>query len=352
MKRVYQSDQFKQHQRQRARSEAKARRERADYVRLRGQSVIGLSERGRAEKSERKRLPRVAAPDDFSFRSNTDACIRFFNQLVGLARKSKGTFVVLKDVKRISGDAIAILCSIKQEYSKRHLEFKGDRPTKEEIRDEFERSGFFNYVQGGVHHHNRHSKDEISTQGDHMVRPERTAEIIKKAARTVWGEERRCPGIQKSLIECMGNTKEHAHPMENTSERWWLSVHHDDVKHEVTFSFVDYGVGIFESLGKKRNEFIEFFKRWGSSSNPDLMQQILEGELKRSEQGTRTGLVNRGKGLPGIREALNRNQLCDLLIVSNNVRADVSGVKYDQLSENFGGTFLQWKLRIDNSSLS
>lgn len=353
MKRVYQSHRYKRYARKRGRRSARDRRHRALWELLREQRIIGLDRKERQELARSHKIEAVKAPRIFSFRDNTEQSIKFVNRLMSLAKRGHGASVDLTRVEQLSTDATAILCSVAHEFGKKNLHFAGNKPANEKVCDEFERSGFFKHVHGMVLERNQVTKDEITTQGDKRVRSEKTAEIIGQAARTIWNEDRRCPGVQKSLIECMGNTKEHSNPYGDMGERWWLSVHHDDNAREVTFSFVDYGVGIFESLVKKRKRglFGSFFDKFRDSPNPELLKQILNGAMKSSTEGTRTELVNRGKGLPGIHDAMKRKQLCDLVIISNNVRAFVDSETYQELKETFNGTFLQWKVTADSDNL-
>ncbi|MBK8228482.1 MAG: hypothetical protein IPK70_15085 [Flavobacteriales bacterium] len=353
MKRVYQEHKHKRFTRKRARRAARDRELWLLWKTDQNKRLNGLGRKERQEAVHSHKVEIVKAPDVFSFRDNTEPSIKFVNRLMALAKRGHGAHVNLQGVEQLSNDATAILCSVAHEFSKKRLRFEGNKPENEKVCDEFERSGFFKHVQGMVLERNQESKDEITTKGDKRVRSEKTAEIIGQAARTIWGEERRCPGVQKSLIECMGNTKEHSNPYGNMGERWWLSVHHDDATREVTFSFVDYGVGIFESLVKKKKKglFGLFFDKFRDSPNPELLKQILNGELKSSTEGTRTELVNRGKGLPGIHDAMKRKQLCDLVIISNNVRAFVDNETYQELKETFNGTFLQWKVTANSDNL-
>lgn len=353
MKKVYQSPRYKRYVRKRMRRAARDRTNRLLWERAQHRRFIGLDLKERQEITRSHKVETVKAPEIFSFRDNTEPSIKFVNRLMALAKKGHGAQVNLQAVVQLSNDATAILCSVAHEFSRKRLRFAGNKPINEKVCDEFERSGFFKHVQGMVLERNRDTRDEITTQGDKRVLSEKTAKIIEQAAKTIWAEERRCPGVQKSLIECMGNTKEHSNPYGDMGERWWLSVHHDESAREVTFSFVDYGVGIFESLVKKKQKglFGSFFDKFRDSPNPELLRQILNGELKHSTEGTRTAMVNRGKGLPGINDAMKRNQICDLVIISNNVRAFVDKGSYQELTETFNGTFLQWKVTSNNESL-
>ena len=78
--------------------------------------------------------------------------------------------------------------------------------------------------------------------------------------------------------------------------------------------------------------------------NDEILELIISGKLHR----TVTGKYSRGKGLPGIGEALKRNQLTNLIIISNDVAGYISQNKYQKLSSMFNGTYVYWELNANN----
>ena len=168
--------------------------------------------------------------------------------------------------------------------------------------------------------------------------------MLERAGKTICGIERRFRGAYTVLIELMHNTNNHASGTINKTENWWLSVTHNHKEKIVSISFVDYGVGIFESLNSKSigDKFFESFMQLLKlkKENHELLALILKGELHK----TSTGQPNRGKGLPGIYSALERQQIADLVIITNDVIANVSENTYKKLDKPFSGTFIHWHL--------
>jgi hypothetical protein len=70
---------------------------------------------------------------------------------------------------------------------------------------------------------------------------------------------------------------------------------------------------------------------------------LMSGELHR----TVTGEHFRGKGLPGIKEVFERQQISNLFVISNNVFANVTKDEYNKISSNFSGTFVFWEINYD-----
>jgi len=66
---------------------------------------------------------------------------------------------------------------------------------------------------------------------------------------------------------------------------------------------------------------------------------------------TVTGQHFRGKGLPGIKEVLDRNQISNLHIISNDVFTNVQNDNYHLLNNEFSGTFVSWELNESNQNL-
>ena len=71
---------------------------------------------------------------------------------------------------------------------------------------------------------------------------------------------------------------------------------------------------------------------------------LLEGDMHMSV----TGQHFRGKGIPGIKQVLDRKQISNLSIISNDVTADVTNNIYLKLNNQFSGTFIAWELNESN----
>ena len=57
-----------------------------------------------------------------------------------------------------------------------------------------------------------------------------------------------------------------------------------------------------------------------------------------------TGLSYRGKGLPSIYRAQERGHLKSLVIIANDVYANIAADDYHSLKENFPGTLIYWEI--------
>ncbi len=303
-----------------------------------------------------KAYVKVWAPQKLSFINNTNEVIGFIQKLEKHFLRRTKVFVVLSDVDIIEYDAIVVLLSIMAKFRAEKIGFNGNFPHNTIARKILIDSGFFSNLFPSLSKSKKlkiAKHHSILTHAWVEVDPLLANDLIAKASKTVWGKPRRCPGIQRSLLELMQNTHNHADRSGEGGKQWWLSVNHRKREKIVSFSFVDFGVGVFSSLqGKKSGEkFYGGLSRLRSllpyNSNADLLKSILKGELHK----TVTGKYYRGKGLPGIYEVSQRKQASKLHVITNDVYADVEGDKYKVLSKNFSGTFIYWEINEESHNL-
>ncbi len=297
----------------------------------------------------------VLAPGVFSFIENAEGVARFISELNRLYIKNKEVFVRMSEVIRIDYSAIVVLLSIMVKFKSSGIPFNGDFPINPTAKRMLVESGFFKYIGESIEEEDRYDLSKghgIHTHAFKNVDAPLGSEIILSASNTIWGEARRCQGVQATLLELMQNTNNHADIEKKGVKHWWLSVQHVKKERKVIFSFVDFGVGIFQSLARKpaNDKFfgiLEKLKRlFTSKDNADVLRLILRGELHK----TVTGQYYRGKGLPGIADAMERKQLSGLYIITNDVYANIAKGEFNTMSYSFDGTFVCWEVSEENAS--
>ncbi|MCP5275419.1 MAG: hypothetical protein H6936_11360 [Burkholderiales bacterium] len=322
---------------------------------------LGLAqEEIKEKKSFKNKYPnyvKVIAPEVFSFIKNTNEVIELIEHLKKLYDSNQKVYVVLEHVKETDYSAIVVLLSIMVKFKTKNIDFNGSIPSENEPRQMLEQSGFFKNLYKKFTEHDSYDISTIGPNGIHTHAAKKvdsalSSQIITSATKYIWGEARRCQGVQRVLIELMQNTNNHAEIGKLGEKHWWLSVNQDKNSKKVSFSFVDFGVGIFTNLAYKPTEskFYGWVQKLSSKiqygNNADLLELILKGELHR----TVTGEHYRGKGLPGIAEVMRRNQISNLHIITNDVFCCASNGIYRTLSNSFSGTFVYWELGEDNDS--
>lgn len=359
MKRYQTTYKYKKHNSRRAKRSLKKKLAFKDYRRKKNISELGLSKEERKHKRQfedpYKDYKKVHAPKNLSFIDNSIEVVQFIDTLKQQYDKNKKVFVVLKDVEQISYDAIVVLLSIMVKFKAKNIKFNGDFPADESAREILDESHFLKYLYQKFRDEDRYSlgqKSSIHTHAWKNVDSELGGELIRQASKTIWGEERRCQGVQRTLIELMLNTNNHADDAKKGEKHWWLSVHHDEEGQKVSFAFIDFGVGVFTSLNNKRSgskffgalEKLKEKVKYGN--NAELLKLILDGTLHR----TATQKPYHGKGLPGINMAQERNQISNLNIITNNVHANVSNDSFKIIPKSFSGTFVYWEVNQNNVS--
>lgn len=291
----------------------------------------------------------LTAPQYFSFIEEPEKTIKFINKLEYLYLKHKSVYLDLQNIKSLDHSAVTVLVSVMFSFKSRNISFHGNLPHKRELAKILIDSGFFKYLSkpiGKKIEYTIGKENQIFARANKEVNSELGLIVMAEATTTIWGVKRTCKGLQRTLLELMQNTNNHAELREKGAKHWWLSVNHDKREKKVSFYFVDYGVGIFESLkskptGNKWFGWIEKLRnKFKYGGNDEVLKLLLNGDMHM----TVTGQHFRGKGLPGIKEVLDRNQISNLKIISNNVYADVRKDKYTKLSNEFSGTFVTWEL--------
>ncbi len=357
MKKSLQSEKWKEFSKMRSRRESKARERFKKYRREKNKKKF--RKRKFELKHENEHGVNIVAPKVFSLILNPEETIKFINKIERHLRQRKKVFIVLTQVEKIDYGAIAVLFSIMDLFTLHKVKFNGNKPDNDIAFTKLESSGFFKQL----YRENRNKiqyrtgdANQIFTKSNKQVESALGLPVMIEATETVWGEKRAAKGLQRILVELMHNTNNHAGGNNKKGfERWCLSVNHDKENRRVEFVFVDYGVGIFNSLNEKQkgdkwygwqNLVQKYFKIPLADANNVLLEKLLSGEIHL----TVTKKDFRGKGLPGIKEVFDRNQISNLFILSNNAYADVSKENYIQLSQNFSGTFLYWELCYSNEN--
>lgn len=305
---------------------------------------------------------RISAPRNFSLIDNTDEVLGFIERLMSAYSKRLKVFVALRQLKNISSDAIVLLLSNVVEFKAVGLDFNGNKPKDEKVAAKLENSGFFKilYDESESAKENFQGQKSISiedqkdiyTHATKSVDSELTASLIEKSAEFLWGSRRRCPGVQRILIELMQNTNNHA--SRNAGEKyWWLSVSRAHNPKRVCFSFIDYGMGIFRSLATKGTDdkFYGWLDKMKQVCMPENHHEVLNKMMTGEFHQTVTGKSYRGKGIPGIYKQINRGSITKLITISNDAFANATVNDFHHLVHPLSGTFVYWEVEANCNNL-
>lgn len=304
---------------------------------------------------------KIKAPNNFSIVENEEGTLGFIREIKESYGHKKKTFINLHSITHITNDALLLLLSNMVRFRAKRIPFDGNFPKNKNCRRIVMNSGFLESLYDDIKSDNSYYLQgrtcSFHTHANKRVDQKMTDIIIEKAAQTIWGEPRRCPKVQRTFIELMQNTNNHAADIQG-GKHWWLSVSHDPINKKVVMSFLDFGKGIFRSLEGKKPEdkfyhWREVIKKYWPlvKSNDKKFELILQGALYKDQPVTVTRDYKRGKGLPGIYTALQKNDIQNLVIITNNVYANVSKNDYHVMSNEFDGTFVSWEMNESINSL-
>lgn len=301
-------------------------------------------------------LTNISAPIKFSLISHPNEVITFINKLEEFYLAKIPVHIDLKEVTLLDYSAVTILVSVMFSFKSRKIRFNGNFPKDKKLARILIESDFFKYLQKPISdkiEYKLGKENQIFTRANKEVNAELGSVVMYESTKTIWNVPRVCKGLQRTILELMQNTNNHAGLNNKGEEHWWISVNHDKANRKVSFIFIDYGIGIFESLKHKpqSNKWFGWFEKIKTKlqhgGNEEILRLLLNGDMHL----TVTGQHFRGKGLPGIKQVVDRNQISNLIIISNGVFADVSNDNYQTLRCEFSGTFVMWELNENNENI-
>lgn len=286
----------------------------------------------------------LQAPEIFSFSKNGLETVEYFAQMEQRFELSQPTFVDLERVKEMTPDAIMYLLSLMDVYSQQEfVKVRGNKPLKPKPRELLEESGFFDFVNTREPVI-RHNTKVLSIQTGELVESKVAEEVVNFARRCLNRErDSVSAGTYTNLLECMGNTKGHAYTQNLPYKpKWWLVAVHDETKRCVSFTILDYGLGIPTTVRKTLLEQAARFLDSVSISSKYSIDHYLVNSALRGELRTRTGVKYRGKGLPRIYSNHNRQLTENLVVVSDKAYVNLGSGELLDLSTPLQGTVLSW----------
>ncbi len=168
-------------------------------------------------------------------------------------------------------------------------------------------------------------------------------DMAKVGSEYVFGEGHKVREVFEILIECMANTNNHASGDGDDIYDWWLVVNSSESSRKVNYTILDLGVGVFESSPMKRyKKDITQKVVKAITHNSFWVSDLLAGKIK-----SRTGLEQRGKGIPRIHKRSQSDKIKSPILVSNDVFVDLKTGEGRRLDSNFSGTLVHFELSED-----
>lgn len=245
----------------------------------------------------------------------------------------------LSSVKEVDTGALSFLLAKVNEITKtRRVVISGDLPNEPNCKKYIEESGFLDYMTDLTgKRFERHSDNFLVKIGDKKTDSEQVGRLIKKCVKKLTGQENHYPPVYSILQEMSGNSVEHANI---SNKNWLLGVNfnyaEDGSVIDVIFTMTDVGFGILNTLVRK------FGVRLAETltKNTSILYRAFERKY-----GSSTEEINRNRGLPLIKDRYEKQYICDLKVITNDVVLDFNDLDNSTtLGKNFPGTFYYWKI--------
>ncbi len=290
----------------------------------------------------------IKAPANFSLINNTEEVLGFFKEAAALLSNRNQVDFDLRDIKDLTSDAIALLIAkIKDKNFTRGLSIKGNKPVKKELKRIFDESGFLEHVKSEYKPPKNEKNFLIHQVTNNKVSPDIAKKVGILSVKHSFKNDKKFQPIYKIMIECMANTDNHAGLNKQGVYDWWLFTYCDPVRNITTFTFLDLGVGIFNSNpvnSYKSNVLKGIDQVTGlnltSRDNIKLIPKLFSGEIYTS----RTAEKKRGQGLPSVQESSKNEHIKNFTIITNNVKIKLPSLESEVLSNKLNGTLLYWEL--------
>lgn len=307
----------------------------------------------RVARQLRAEIEAVKAPRVLSFLLAPNETAHFFSDVEQRCARERNVYLDFSDTLELTPEAVAVLVSraTEQKYNHGMLVFN-NLPPVGPAREVFEHSGALDYLRSIERAGEPDGRGEIVRRRVGKTKKTRsgtgtdrrpTNELTQAAFDRVRGTPYQFDGVQSIFGELLDNTAEHAAPEANRFERWHASAYADRERQVVSFTFLDNGQGIFESL--ERKGLLDHFARLFTTGRADLLRRLLDRSAAQGfrQYQSRTGKPYRGRGLPRLKKALDRNQISALTLVTNNVIARVAEDDFQLLETDFDGTLVYWE---------
>tara|TARA_B110000114_G_C15010672_1_gene364634 strand:+ start:60 stop:1067 length:1008 start_codon:yes stop_codon:yes gene_type:complete len=332
MKKLYTTSKYKKRNNRRAKKSFRNKQSRLN------KTYQPNKENTTSEPVVRKPTQNIEAPLEFSLIENTDNVLAYFKE----AREYLGEgYPINFDISKITSltsDAIILqIARIKDQRFHSKTTILGNAPENPDLKELFMQSGFYDYVKTNGQKPNK-TDTLIHKITNNKVEPAIAKEACLVGLKHVFGNEEIFDPLYDVLIEVMQNTNNHAGETRGMYD-WWIHIYNDPISKTSKYTFLDLGVGIFDSLP------VRDFKRkvgetLGLNNNKDLVKPLFDGKIK-----SRTARPERGKGIPQVYDSSKHIAFDKFILISNDIRVNLKNMDIKKLKHDFSGTLFYWELK-------
>jgi hypothetical protein len=290
----------------------------------------------------------IEFPENVRLIENPNKVLPYFNLAFKYFNKRNNVEFDLSNVNHFSPESLAFFtaCVADKRFTN-NMFAKGELPKSKILKQLFMESGFFDHVSlgnGSVNPKSSENNKLIHNETNNKVETGIASEVCSFVMKKIGFEfEDDMEPLYVTLIEAMQNTNNHASANSNDSYNWWLYTYEDRFNHLLHFTFLDIGVGVFNSLSV-RNWMEKLKKAANFTSNLNLVDDLINGRIRSSTKRT-----DRGKGIPQIYDSSLDSIFEDFYILSNDILMNTKSNKRVLLSEEFHGTLYYWTIKTKSN---
>lgn len=331
--------------RSKQRTEIRKRRRWNSYVKKRNVLRNNLPKLYREKKKKTRPLnfgwEMTFLPANFTFK-NLESVLGYINKTYQLSRRDgvKKIWMSMTGIANIDIFTICLLLAQINKLGSRGVKCYGNYPDDPLRRRFVLESGFLKVMRSNVKMSNDvRYENQMYMVGKDEVESDRINNSVKKCMKQLLGHEEYYPPVYENMIEICANSVEHAN-MKNVDKNWLVSISKES-SDEMRFILTDTGEGILKTLMKKRGEM--FSDIVNARKDYDVLKRVFHREYQ-----SRTGEINRHKGLPEVYESYKEGFISKLMVLTNGVLFDFESDKNIKLKNEFMGVMITWTLSIKN----
>ena len=325
-------------------SEMRKRRRWNDYVTKRNVIRYNLP---KPKKGKKKSQPlnfgweMTNLPAQFTF-SHLESVLGYINNTYQLSRKDgvKRIWMGMRGVTNIDIFTICLLLAQINKLGSHGVNCYGNYPDDPIKRKFVMESGFLKVIKSNVKISNDvRYENQMYMVGKDEVESDRINNSVKKCMKQLLGHEEYYPPVYENMIEICANSVEHANSID-VDKNWLVSISQESPG-VMRFILTDTGEGILKTLIRKKREM--FSDIVNARKDYHVLKRVFEREYQ-----SRTGEINRHKGLPEVYESYRDGFISNLKILTNGVMYDFDTDKNIKLTNEFMGVMITWTVSKEN----
>lgn len=333
-------------------------------IRLKDESVMRKRRRWkkivRAKNIERNNLPKprsrkkekrqydnfgwqvTTMPENFTM-GNLEGVLGYINDTYKLSKVS-GVNKIWMGMLGVTNIDIYCICLLLAQINKlgsRKVSCYGNYPTDDEKRQFVIESGFLKICKSNVKESAdvKYDNNQMYMVGKDAVESDRICKSVKSCMKQLIGREENYNPVYENMVEICANSVEHANK-QNVDKNWLVSISQQE-DGSMKFILTDTGEGLLNTLLKKKSDM--FKDKLRGRRDHDVLKRVFQGEYL-----SRSGELNRHKGLPEVYENYTDGFISHLQVLTNGVFFDFDTNDHIELDNEFMGVMISWTLSINN----